>query len=230
MNLDASRSNVTVSDALIRLDQRLPGGLCLLHAPIRDRVQGLPPVERQFIERAVDRRRREFSTGRWLAREGLKRLGIPPQAIPSGAMREPVWPSAMVGSLTHSGLVCAFVGGLAADFDSVGLDLELSPPPKTELARLIISPSEPPAYRESDTLRLAFSAKEAVYKCLYPVCRSMFDFQDIDLRIDFPAGTFSAHPRNGMGAPEAAERGHGMFELWEGGVVTLFTLPLPDAR
>ncbi|MCK8516792.1 4'-phosphopantetheinyl transferase superfamily protein [Methylonatrum kenyense] len=225
MSLCIDLADTPLSDALSRLNQRLPGDLCLLHAPVLDRWRETFDVERQFVEKAVEKRRREFSTGRWLARQGLKRLGIPPQAIPSGAMREPLWPPAMVGSLTHSGLVCAFIGGLSSNYDSVGLDLELSPAPTPELAHLILSRSEPPAYRESNTLRLVFSAKEAVYKCLYPVCRRLFDFHDIVLAIDFPARSFTAHPQNEMRASEAVERGHGIFESWDGGVMTLFTLP-----
>ena len=39
--------------------------------------------------------------------------------------------------------------------------------------------------------KLLFSAKEAFYKCQYPVTRTVIDFHDVQLSVDLAAGEFS---------------------------------------
>lgn len=218
----------TVDAALERLHRRLPAEFSLLHAPVADHTDSLYPEELALVMRAVDKRRREFSTGRWLARAGMLRMGIPVGPVSSGELREPLWPPGMIGSLSHSGNTCAFVGAPTSRYLGVGLDLELSAPPKAELANLILCPAEPPGWRDPGLLRLVFSAKEALYKCLHPVVRTFFDFHDVHLQLDFAAGAFSARPHGTAVNPVLLERGQGLFEFWDGGALTLFTLPADD--
>jgi 4'-phosphopantetheinyl transferase EntD len=199
--------------------------LTLLHDVADDRTGCLYPEELACIERAVDSRRKEFSTGRWLAREGLSALGLPAGAIPCGSAREPLWPADVVGSLTHSASMCAAVIGLGRDYRGVGLDLELSAAPKADLADLIVSPTEPREYRLPVTLRLVFSAKESVYKCLYPIYSTFLDFQEIDIFFDRRKLTFSAVARNEKIASEVLAQGSGVFECSERGALTVFSLP-----
>jgi 4'-phosphopantetheinyl transferase EntD len=61
----------------------------------------LLPGEEAVVARAVDKRRREYTTTRHLARAALSRLGLPPVAIATGGNREPLWPAGIVGSITH---------------------------------------------------------------------------------------------------------------------------------
>jgi 4'-phosphopantetheinyl transferase EntD len=59
------------------------------------------PAEVQSLGGAVEKRRREFITGRACARGALAQLGMDPVAIPSGERGEPCWPAGIVGSITH---------------------------------------------------------------------------------------------------------------------------------
>src|SRR5580704_7182950 len=61
----------------------------------------LSPAEVQSLGGAVEKRRREFITGRACARGALAQLGMGPVAIPSGERGEPCWPVGIVGSITH---------------------------------------------------------------------------------------------------------------------------------
>jgi 4'-phosphopantetheinyl transferase EntD len=223
MNSHSVPSSSAGTELLARLVERLPNGLTLLYGTAADRIASLYPEEHAGIVRAVQSRRSEYSTGRWLARQGLAALGVPAQAIPSGSAREPIWPAGIVGSLTHSSSVCAVVLGLAADYRGVGLDLELAEPPQTELADIILSSTEAREHCSPQALRLVFSAKESVYKCIYPICRTFLDFRDVDVRIDHAHSTFSAE--SGHDKASSIELGRGLFEIGERGVATLFTMP-----
>jgi len=83
---------------------------------------------------------------------------------------------------------------------SLGLDLERDGNVAGDLEGLICTARErewlaakPPAAR--DRLRtLFFSAKEAVYKCQYPVTRRGLDFRDLELEVDPEAGRFQVRP------------------------------------
>ena len=79
-------------------------------------VQGAPidaypilPEEESFISKAVQRRQNEFSTGRWISRQGLHFFGFEDYPVKIGLLREPVWPESILGSISHDGEVCAVV-------------------------------------------------------------------------------------------------------------------------
>src|SRR5438045_3856440 len=78
------------------------------------------PEEAIAVERAVARRRRDFSAGRWCARQALAALGISPVAIPVGPNREPRWPAGVVGSIAHSHSHCAAVVALSRHVAALG--------------------------------------------------------------------------------------------------------------
>jgi 4'-phosphopantetheinyl transferase EntD len=190
-----------------------------------NRTNCLLPAESAYIERAVERRRNEFSTGRWLARRALGALGLPPGAILRGAAGEPIWPAGVVGSITHSSSVCGVVVAFERHYRGVGLDLELSAAPSADLAHLILAAEEPAAYREPHMLRLVFSAKEAVYKCVFPICRSFVDFLDVVIHLDPAHGTFSAMPAAGRNAPVELLQGSGIYECNRDASAALFAIP-----
>lgn len=144
----------------------------------------------------VPGRRREFLAARTIARHALHQLCAPSTPILSGPGGEPLWSGNVVGSLSHT---WSHVGALVARKDrylSVGLDLDddraideaaaadLFFPEETEL--LLRSGTAP---RNAIARRLLFSAKEAVYKCQYPLTgeRSL-DFLDVRLCASAPAG------------------------------------------
>jgi 4'-phosphopantetheinyl transferase EntD len=161
--------------------------------------------EKAAIATALDTRREEFTRGRACARQALGRLGIPPQAIPVRSDRAPAWPRGIVGSITHTpGLVCA-VAARSEVVAGLGVDIEVrNAPLRPTLDRFIRTPAEraqqaglPP---DLDPLRLVFSAKEAVHKCVAPLCGITLGFQDVELDVDVSDASFRvrlvgfAHP------------------------------------
>ncbi|WP_234705049.1 4'-phosphopantetheinyl transferase family protein [Sinorhizobium meliloti] len=86
---------------------------------------GVMAEEESAIATAVKSRRREFSIGRACARAALSKLGFPPSAIPTGPNREPLWPSGVVGSITHCAGFHAAAVALQKDCVALGIDVEV---------------------------------------------------------------------------------------------------------
>ncbi len=82
------------------------------------------PEEEALMAKAVERRRREFSTGRMMAREGLLHLGFKDVPVGIGRLKNPLWPTGIHGAISHDGKICAVA--LMRECDKVsrfGIDL-----------------------------------------------------------------------------------------------------------
>jgi 4'-phosphopantetheinyl transferase EntD len=157
------------------------------------------PEEERALGRAVEKRRREYTTARACARRALARLGLPEAGIPTGDHGEPLWPTGVVGSLTHCDGYRACALARTADLLTVGIDAEPNAPLPDGLVADIARPEELAhlsrlARADPDVCwdRLLFSAKEAVYKAWFPLTGRWLGFEDATLDIDPTAGTFSA--------------------------------------
>ena len=158
----------------------------------------LLPQEAAIVERASDKRRREFTVGRECARITLGKLGGAPAPILIGERGAPRWPEGIVGSITHCDGYRAAAVAYADDVAAIGLDAEPDDPlPRgvldvislpAERARLAALAGEWPAVCWD---RLLFSAKESVYKAWFPLTGRWLGFEDADVTIT-PAGTFTA--------------------------------------
>jgi 4'-phosphopantetheinyl transferase EntD len=157
------------------------------------------PAEERFIAGAVDKRRREFATGRKCARDALGALGIEPVPIPPGQGGAPRWPAGVAGSITH----CAGYRGAAvartAEIAAIGLDAEPDDELPEGVLDVIALPGERARLRALSAAmpgvhwdRLLFSAKESVYKAWFPLTGRWLGFEEVDVSIDRVAGSFAA--------------------------------------
>ena len=80
--------------------------------------------EEPLIAKSVAKRRNEFVTVRYCARQALGELGVPPVPILKGDKGEPCWPDGVVGSLTHCEGYRGAAVGRRAEVRSVGIDAE----------------------------------------------------------------------------------------------------------
>jgi enterobactin synthetase component D len=143
------------------------------------------PVE---LAAAVTKRQLEFAAGRHCAREALTRLGHPDAGavIPSGPHREPRWPAGITGAITHTRGYASVAVARTSQTSGVGLDAELWVDADTagRIGPLVAQRAEVDAVAEAlgwpspRALTLIFSAKEAVFKCLFPRVGHYFDFLD----------------------------------------------------
>jgi 4'-phosphopantetheinyl transferase EntD len=153
----------------------------------------LKPEEAQCVRGAVEKRVREFAAGRACARRALARLGVHDHPLVIGTDRAPVWPDGITGSITHCpGFVAAAVARRES-VDGLGLDAEPLTPLNEEVFRIVCTPSERISVVEGDPLwaKALFCAKEAVFKCLFPVYKVWLDFQDVDVVFNKAAGRFA---------------------------------------
>jgi 4'-phosphopantetheinyl transferase EntD len=189
----------TLSPALSKL---FPAGV--VAADLRDPgdAELLLPAEARYLGRAAPKRVREFAAGRLCARRALAEFGIVDFAIEVADDRQPVWPASMVGSITHTAGFCAAVVAERGLVGTLGMDSEVVGDVNPEIWSRVCVPVERawllalPASQQPAAITLIFSAKEAFYKCQYPVVHEPLDFQDV--RVETPWGAedclFRIHP------------------------------------
>jgi 4'-phosphopantetheinyl transferase EntD len=104
-----------------------------------------------------------------------------------------------VGSISHTKGYCGAVAANQSAFPSVGLDIEIVGRVTSDLFPLVLTTREATflsamnAPERARAATIIFSAKEAFYKCQYPVTKRWLDFHDASLELitaDLVSGTF----------------------------------------
>jgi 4'-phosphopantetheinyl transferase EntD len=154
----------------------------------------LSAQEMQLTPRFAPKRIREFAAGRLCARLALGELGIQGWSMLPAEDRQPVWPPAIAGSITHTDGYCTAVVARSRDVASLGVDSEVAQAVRQELwpricvaAELAWLEHRPPEQRTA-CAALIFAAKEAFYKCQYPVTREWLDFTAVRIEVPDPTG------------------------------------------
>ena len=166
------------------------------------------PIEHAAVADAATERRREFGTVRYCARTALREIGVPAIPILPDRDRAPRWPVGVVGSMTHCVGYRAAAVARSAELRALGIDAEPHAALPDEALDLVLRAEERArllALADSDPHlhwdRIAFCAKEAVYKAWFPWTRRWLDFADVSTTLR-PDGTFRAHLR--VRAPRVA--------------------------
>jgi 4'-phosphopantetheinyl transferase EntD len=137
------------------------------------------------VARSVRRRQAEFFAGRLAARHALARIHAAPYQVTIGAMREPVWPQGIIGSISHSQQYAAAVALAAGRQCGIGIDIEhiVTEEVQASLLATAVNAAEFDYLRRLDTvlpiaarLTIAFSAKESLYKGAFSSVGRFFDF------------------------------------------------------
>ncbi|WP_460073172.1 4'-phosphopantetheinyl transferase family protein [Streptomyces sp. YKOK-I1] len=158
---------------------------------VRGELTGPPlfPEEEAVVARAVDKRRREFATGRRCARLSLAALGLPAVPLLSGPRGEPRWPAGVVGTVSHCDGYRVAAVARATDLAALGVDAETAAPLPDGVLEAVSLPEERAdlarlrrAAPHVPWDRLLFSAKESVYKTWFPLARRPLGFEEARLR------------------------------------------------
>lgn len=184
----------TPLDAHWPLPESLPGTVflstrfdpALLTAGDFQRSAVPPPAS---IQRSVAKRQAEFLAGRLCARAALHQLDHLNYIPAIGEDRAPVWPAHICGSITHSTGHAAAIVAHKAQWRGLGMDLEtvLSLERAERLAGEILTADELqrlaalPREQVAQLVTLTFSAKESLFKALYPMVQKRFYFEHAEV-------------------------------------------------
>lgn len=166
---------VAVAVALRRLvdDDLACGARAILRDPIH-------PDEACLCDGVDERVRRATATGRMLARDVLRSLGVSPGPILRTTGGQPAWPIGMVGSIAHDDEVAVCVVGAGVNI-SIGVDVEPAEALPAEIVDDVVCTELERGLVGDDLVlaRLLFCAKEAVYKACFPIDARFLEFNDV---------------------------------------------------
>jgi 4'-phosphopantetheinyl transferase EntD len=166
-----------------------PAGVVAAQMDTPGDVSLIAPLEASAVAKAVPKRIGEFAAGRLCARLALAELGVSNFPLLAAPDRQPLWPERIVGSITHTEGICAAVAAESSVFRGLGLDTERAARVKPDLWPRIFTEAER-GWLESlergtqaAAATLIFSAKEAAYKCQYPVTGERLGFCDLEVTV-----------------------------------------------
>ncbi|KYQ97080.1 hypothetical protein AWY96_00630 [Serratia plymuthica] len=139
----------------------------------------------RLLTRAGPKRKAEYFAGRLAARRALQFLGCKTLDLPIGDHRLPQWPLGYRGSISHTRALAVSAVCQHDHYQAVGIDTEtvFTVEQCTKLTSAIVSDAEwndvirgGCELAQTQLVTLIFSAKEALYKALYPHTLSFQDF------------------------------------------------------
>jgi enterobactin synthetase component D len=144
---------------------------------------------------AVQKRRAEYFYGRLCAQAALAPHGLAHAHVDIGAMRAPVWPSTVIGSITHTHATAAAMVLPRNEHKGIGIDIEQVAQGEAlqALHGNVVSDTELAYLRtcagDLDMLMtLVFSAKESFFKGVSHLVQDYFDFNALEVeQIDLEA-------------------------------------------
>jgi enterobactin synthetase component D len=184
------------------------------------------------VRLAVIKRRAEYLAGRHLGRILLGERGLPTR-IATGKHRQPLWCAGWIGSITHTNDVAACCIAPRAHSGILGIDVEhwFDADTTASIGMSIVDSQEEDALARGpwsypNALTLAFSAKESLFKAIYPNVGNYFDFDCAKwIDADYTAGTFVLQIAKTLSPVVAAGSIYcGHFECWESCVFTLIAI------
>lgn len=175
------------------ISQMFPDGVASHYSSRCPADAELHAEELAYTRDMVDKRLLEFTHGRHCARQAMQALSIKPEPVRKRPDRSPAWPVGLVGTITHTGEHAAAAVAVSKNFVSLGMDIEISEPLESESVKLILRPEER-STGDGTHAKLLFSIKEAVYKCIHPIVHTYVDFQEMQIDLSGPLGTFCAIP------------------------------------
>jgi 4'-phosphopantetheinyl transferase EntD len=182
-------------------DRRIPGDPAELH-----------PAEREFVAKAVPKRIAEFAAGRACARAALAEFGVREFPLRTAPDRQPIWPDGFIGSITHTAGFCAAAVAPRTSMLAIGMDTEIVGAPTLDIWPTISRREELawvqalPGVDRPAAITLLFAAKEAFYKCQYPLVGEWLDFHDMRIEAAGWGGSTGTFAVNAMRHIRFAQR------------------------
>lgn len=157
---------------------------------LNDHSNALIGSEFEVFRKKRGKAAKDFASGRRCIRILQKELDLPSFELPSGEFG-PVWPSDVVGSISHSAELVAAT--ILRDTMGVGIDIEYQRRLRVDAARRVATRDEYSRYSTVPNFdwTLLFSAKESVFKAFSPLVRRYIGYQEVELLLDATNQSFS---------------------------------------
>jgi len=167
----------------------------------------LTEPERLSIGHCAPKRINDFTAGRLCARRALAQFGVSEISLPARAGGPPAWPDPLTGSITHThgysaAVICRRdrLRGLGVDSEQIAsVHAELWPRICTQEELETLSRLDPQARSRAATL--IFTAKEAFYKCQFPLTGEWIEFEEVAIECaawSALEGAFEVRPRRAL--------------------------------
>lgn len=175
----------------------------------------LHSAEQQLLaDSASDKRRNEFSLGRIAAHQALSQLDHYYSEFPilRGQKGQPLWPTGIVGSITHSKDWAIAAVGRTEHSRALGIDLQtLDRVLRVDISRHLCVAEEVAWLKEdeeryNERLLCLFSAKESIYKALFPLEELFLGFKDVSVRWEHSRQVFIARLKKDFGCSIKADQ------------------------
>ncbi|MEJ4044914.1 4'-phosphopantetheinyl transferase family protein [Erwinia sp. SLM-02] len=158
------------------------------------------------LQNAVNKRRAEYLASRYCLQQAMSTLGVEQFILHNDEERAPLWPAGIRGSLSHTcQRICALLTHRREVLPGIDCEQIMTEKHASELAHLIVNAAEKALIEQTElpfhcALTVVFSAKESLYKAIWPELRRFMDFSaaevvgwDTNNRLTLRlAGTFSA--------------------------------------
>jgi 4'-phosphopantetheinyl transferase EntD len=175
---------MTSAASSLHVTESFASAICA--ATTRTNCSGYPGDARLESPRASEKQKLKFALGREAACLALRQIGFHSgPAVSRGRGGQPLWPGSVAGSISHCYPWSVAVVAKGSSDLVVGIDLEsVDRLREIDIRNLICSGEELQWVEEGDVrerLLMVFSAKEAIYKALYPIYQSYIDFKQVEL-------------------------------------------------
>ena len=190
---------------------------------IDDDSEALIGSEFEYLVKKRGQAAKAFVSGRRCVRALQKQLNLPEFEVAPGEFG-PIWPSDLVGSISHSRELVAAT--ILRDAVGVGIDIEYERRLRIDAARRVATREEYSRYSAVPDFdwTLLFSAKESVFKAFSPLARRYIGFQEVELSLDAATRSFSMRYFGNTIDSGLFEKSKGHWSALAGHLVTAVTV------
>lgn len=150
----------------------------------------------EHLVAAAESRKVQFAAGRFCVQKSLGVLGYRDEVeVPIGPNGAPVWPTGVMGSITHTRFLARAVMGYPVELKDegkfgIGIDSErvMSEEVAQRVSKVVLTPADSELYRQMAGMEFAtfvscaFSIKESLFKALSPLNAGVtLGFRSIEL-------------------------------------------------
>lgn len=157
------------------------------------------PEEKKYLKNVSSEvRKLTYTLGRGCAHCILEKYGYNNFPILKDISGAPVFPETLTGSISHTNNWAVAAMAKNDIVKGIGIDIEdLSRKVNPGIKRIIATPDEKktiedlPKNQQDKCIKIIFSAKESIYKCVYSISGVPLKFQDLSIKFIDKPGMFS---------------------------------------